>query len=170
MQRMKFLLVVCASVGLWFPSASSLAAVSQQAASLAPAAPQVSPYDAPTITSVRGRIVKVQVPAGYDRITIERRTVVRPRPWVVVATQATDGTARELTFRLRGILPKRALRIVAHRMESLPEQVTGALSTFLADASGAVTEQSAEGGRLSIDSGGVAAGTLTLDSAIPTMT
>jgi hypothetical protein len=102
--------------------------------------PQVSSFDTPTITTVRRRIVKVQVPAGYDRVTLERRAVVRTRPWVALSTQASDGAAGELVFRLRAPYPKRLLRVVGHKKEEVPAQLTGGLSDFFADETGSGTE------------------------------
>ncbi len=108
-----------------------------------PLGDSLSLFDTPTITSVRGRVVKVQVPAGYSLISLERRTVRRAKPWVPVATQGA--TTGEMTFRLRSPLPKRLLRAVGTKAEptetpSDPSSNTiGTLSNFLADPNGAGT-------------------------------
>src|SRR5678810_968074 len=62
---------------------------------------QTGTFDTPTITTVRGRVVKVQVPAGYKQVNLERRTGRRVQPWAALSTQTVDGSAKELTFRLR---------------------------------------------------------------------
>lgn len=68
-------------------------------------------FDTPLILSVRGRVVRVQVPAGYSQVSLERKTIRRSQPWVQVASQSCDAIGGEATFRLRTPLPKRVLRV-----------------------------------------------------------
>jgi hypothetical protein len=112
-------------------------------------------FDTPSILSVRGRIVKVQVPTGYKRVSLERKTIRRAQPWAAVATQNCDGAIGEVTFRLRAPLPKRVLRVTGSK-DAIPSTTDGTptnagrLSTFYADPSG---NNGGQGG--AIDSGGL---------------
>ena len=63
------------------------------------------------IDSVRGRTVRVRVPAGYDSVTLERCTSVRLGQWQVVGTKATARTAGAVTFELPAAVSRRFLRV-----------------------------------------------------------
>src|SRR5262245_683906 len=120
-------------------------------------APQTATFETPTITSVRGRVVKVQIPSGYKQVKLERRTGRPALPWAALSTQTVDGSAKEVTFRLRAPWPKRLMRVVGQKMDPLPRNFYGGLSTFLA-----VPEAEGSSGTQVVT---LDAGTLTLDIA-----
>ena len=71
--------------------------------------------DAPTLTSVRGRTARVQMPAGYDQVTIERLVKVRPAKWATFALATAPIAGGEVTIKLRKAVSKRFLRVVGRK-------------------------------------------------------
>ena len=90
--------------------------------------------DAPTITSARGRTVRVQMPAGYEQVIIERLVKARPAKWATYAQTAAPIEGGEVTIQLRKAIPQRFLRAVGRKATSSPLQpggvITGRPSTF----------------------------------------
>src|SRR5688572_234793 len=82
----------------------------------------------PSIVSIRGKVVTVQVPAGFDSVTLQ--ALRRPAPakvmpagrpaWRTIDTQFPRGESTTLTFRLGKLTPKRSLRIFGTRGAILP--------------------------------------------------
>ena len=152
------------SLGTLPPSNSGDLVFTQPTATSTPSNLTLPFYDAPTITSIRGRIVKVRVPSGFDHVSIERKTIRRSQPWAPLANQGCDNLAGgEVTFRLRTPFPKRLLRVVGHKVGA-PDTVgaTIKLTKFLADPNAASAPQAQLGGGGTVNLG---AG-LVSDSAV----
>jgi len=93
----------------------------------------------PKITRIRGRLVKVSVPAGFDSVSLQRvRFVPVPkgraqRVWATVDTQFPSAEATTLTFRLTRLTSRRYLRVVGSRTQPMPESFTSGITSFGAD-------------------------------------
>jgi hypothetical protein len=94
----------------------------------------------PKITRIRGRVVTVTVPNGFDSISLQRiRSVPRAggraqRVWATVDTQFPATQAKTLTFRLSKLMPRRVLRVIGSRSAPLPESFLTSTTTFGADS------------------------------------
>jgi hypothetical protein len=126
----------------------------------------------PTITSVRGRVARVQVPPGYEQVSIERRVARKTRPWAPFASHACSPNGGEVTLELPRRLPKRFLRATGRKVAVLPtlpatppstvphsSTVSGWLTTFFAPDDGSI--------RLGLEDG-FFNGSATLDLATTT--
>ena len=95
----------------------------------------------PTIESIRGRIVKIRVPAGFDRVTLQQFVVPR-RPvrgraadrWRTLATKYPRGAEMVIVHRLPMLIAKRYLRVYGSRAEPLPGSLFTGITSFLPDA------------------------------------
>ena len=99
-----------------------------------------TPPTEPTLISVRGRIVRIAVPAGFDRVTLQQyvvpRTPVRTRMadrWRTLSTKYPRGAATVITLRIPTLLPKRFLRVFGNRIEPLPGSLLTGITSFLPD-------------------------------------
>jgi hypothetical protein len=127
----------------------------------------------PRIASIRGKVVTVRVPEGFDSVTLQAlrrpsvptRTIPAPRPiWRTIDTQFPRGESATLTFRLGKLTPARNLRVFGTTGEALPESYLAGPSQFgrdpLGPASGKISTLW-RSGRVSTDgvSGAFEAGT-----------
>src|SRR5687768_6782029 len=72
-------------------------------------------FTTPTITSVQGRVVQVEVPPGYEQVTIERRVARRTQPWRVFASQSCSLEGGTVTLKLPRPMPKAFLRVIGRK-------------------------------------------------------
>lgn len=110
---------------------------------------QQSIVDVPVIQSVRGKVVTVEAPAGFSKVTLERWSRVpgkgKSKAWQPLETKIIDGQAGLFTFKLRTVTPKRLLRIAAEKqMETSAALLTG-ITQFLGEV------DSPDAGSLSVD-------------------
>lgn len=98
----------------------------------------------PVIESVQGRTVKVRVPAGFDRVTLQQKVVARKTAagasvyrWETRGTRYPRGDGRVVSFQLPSLVGKRFLRVFGNRLQSLDQSLLGGISEFLADPLGA---------------------------------
>ncbi|MEQ1862460.1 MAG: beta-propeller domain-containing protein [Chthoniobacteraceae bacterium] len=93
----------------------------------------------PKITSIRGRVVTVTVPAGFDSVSLQKiRAILRPRGrvervWGTLDTQFPAASATTLTFRLTKLTPRRNLRVLGSRSAPLPSNFFSGVTSFGAD-------------------------------------
>lgn len=92
----------------------------------------------PSIAGVRGRVVTVTVPAGFDSVSLQKVRVIqrartRERVWATVDTQFPAGEARTLSYRLTKLTPKRNLRVIGSRSAPLPENFLTGVTSFGGD-------------------------------------
>jgi hypothetical protein len=91
-----------------------------------------APSAKPLIEQVRGRTVRVRVPAGLHSIVLERLTSARQGRWEVVASRATGQVAGTIEFQLSQAVSRRFLRVKAVTAPAAPGALAGA-RLFLAD-------------------------------------
>ena len=93
----------------------------------------------PKITRIRGRVVTVTVPSGFDSVSLQRvRSIARPgaraqRVWATVDTQFPSAQSTTLNFRLTKLTSRRVLRVIGSRSAPLPESFLSGTTTFGAD-------------------------------------
>ncbi len=98
----------------------------------------------PEITALRGRIVRVRVPAGFDRVTLQvlatphvRRTsspAARPA-WKTAGINYPRKAGKVVEFRLDRLTPRRFLRVLGAREETLAGDLLTGITSFFPDAS-----------------------------------
>lgn len=105
----------------------------------------------PTILAVRGRIVRIRVPAGFDRVTLQQyvvpRTPSRSRGvdrWRTISTKYPRGAETVMNVRISTLMPKRYLRVFGNKAEPLPGSLLTGITSFLPDP--AETATSVPGG------------------------
>lgn len=148
---MRFLLVTLAAICCALKPVDSAAAERSAGPSTATAKP--------FIELVRGRNVRVRVPAGLHSVTLERCTSARQSRWEVVATKPTGYVAGTIQFQLPQAVSRRFLRVKGAAAPASAGSLTGA-RLFLADpalAGGSFLERiglqnSAQTGALTLDS------------------
>lgn len=89
--------------------------------------------ETPKILSVRGRNVQVEVPAGLQEVTLQRKTAQRKNPWITLAKKDVDGTASEVSFALAARYPKNNLRVLGREFGGLPLEFFKGPSLFLGE-------------------------------------
>ena len=94
----------------------------------------------PVIHSIRGRIVKIRVPAGFDRVTLDQYVVPRTSArsgtgdhWRTLTTKYPHGEAMMLKVKMPVLIAKRYLRVYGNKVEKLPESLLTGISVFLPD-------------------------------------
>lgn len=91
------------------------------------------------ISRIRGKLVTVTVPAGYDSVSLQSvrvKRVGRSKPqktWGTVDTKFTKGTAGTVTFRLTRLMAKASLRVYGTQSNPLPDSFLSGVSRFGAD-------------------------------------
>ena len=95
----------------------------------------------PTIESIRGRMVKIRVPAGFDRVTLQQLVVPRTTAgarasdrWRTLATKYPRGTESVVSVRLPTLIAKRFLRVYGNKTEPLAGSLLTGIANFLPDA------------------------------------
>ncbi len=94
----------------------------------------------PAISRIRGRVVTVTVPVGFDSVSLQKIRSVRrsngrsQRVWATVDTQFPANEARTLTFRLTRLTPRRHLRVIASNTVPLPESFRSGVTSFAGDS------------------------------------
>ena len=117
----------------------------------------------PTIEAVNGKMVKIRVPAGFDRVTLQHYVVPR-RPgratsgerWRTLSTKYPRGTATVLKVKMPTLIAKRFLRVYGSKVETLPGSLLTGIVSFLPDPVDADTV---------VNSDGLTPGALNRDSA-----
>ncbi len=125
----------------------------------------------PEIDIVRGREVKVRVPAGFDRVTLQQRVTGGNRErvrgsdrWKTISTKYPRGAEGMIRFQLDRLVGPRFLRVYGTRSEPLSGSLLTGLTNFLPDPpdDAAIAGSGGErtpGGTLSLGTGN----TLTTD-------
>lgn len=105
-----------------------------------PAPAATTPPTEPTIMAVRGRIVRIRVPAGFDRVTLQQYVVpknpARTRAadrWRTISTKYPRGAETVITLRIPTLLPKRYLRVFGNKAELLDGSLLTGITRFLPD-------------------------------------
>lgn len=124
----------------------------------------------PTISRIRGRVVTVTVPDGFDSVSLQKvRTLPASkgraqRVWATVDTQFPSTKSATLHFRLTTLTPKRNLRVIGSRSAPLPENFLSGLTSFGADslslsstASGGPAGRAEDGGLVTTSAAGTTA-------------
>lgn len=104
----------------------------------------------PTVALVRGKLAVVQVPAGFDRVTLQALVVpprgsvatlgAAPAPqWQTVGSKLTQGKAGNIVFHLSRLTPKRMLRTYGTKRDSLPTSLLSGPTAFSPEAPGGST-------------------------------
>ena len=94
----------------------------------------------PTIQAVKGKVVKIRVPAGFDRVMLQQYIVPR-RPtragaadrWRTLSTKYPRGEAMVIRVKMPTLIAKRYLRVYGNKVEPLPESLLTGISVFLPD-------------------------------------
>ena len=88
----------------------------------------------PVIEAVRGKTVRVRVPAGFDRVTLQQRmvpkSVTSPR-WRTLGTRYPRGKAAVLRFQLPLLIGPNQLRVLGNQNTPLPGSLLTGITTFL---------------------------------------
>ena len=98
----------------------------------------------PEITAIKGRTVRVRVPAGFDRVTLQALTSSRkghrvtattatPPAWKTVGIQYSRGAALIAEFRLVRLTPRRHLRVFGEQAGAVSGDLLTGISSFLAE-------------------------------------
>ena len=94
----------------------------------------------PVIEAVRGKVVKISVPAGFDRVTLQQYVVPRRSSrasagnrWRTLATRYPRGAETTIKVRMPTLIPKRFLRVYGSKVEPLPASLLTGISSFLPD-------------------------------------
>ena len=114
----------------------------------------------PEIVAIRARVVRVRVPAGFDRVTLQGLTTrhgkVRARvigaaqpEWKTLGTKYPHGEEGVVEFRLARLTPKRNLRVYGNKNGALPESFLTGITSFLGDPAGGTA------GGVSVGAGGI---------------
>jgi uncharacterized secreted protein with C-terminal beta-propeller domain len=93
----------------------------------------------PTITKVRGRTVRVHVPAGYEQVRIERLANRRLAKWATFAIAPAKVEGGEVSLVLRRAIARRYLRVVGRPVAPVPSTVPGRPTTFVPPPEAAAT-------------------------------
>ena len=106
----------------------------------------------PDIQSIHGRIVKIRVPAGFDRVMLQQYIVPRRAAragtadrWRTLSTKYPHGEAMTIKVKMPVLIAKRFLRVSGSKAEPLPESLLTGISEFLADPLDAEAVVSPEG-------------------------
>ena len=106
----------------------------------------------PVIQSIRGKVVKIRVPAGFDRVMLQQYVVPRRATranggdrWRTLATKYPHGEAMTLKVKMPVLIAKRFLRVHGTKVEPLPESLLTGISVFLPDAPEAETVLNSDG-------------------------
>ncbi len=101
----------------------------------------------PSIISVRGRIVRISIPAGFDRVTLQQYVVPRGAVaarsqdrWRTIDTKYPRGADTVITLRIATTLPRRFLRVFGNKAEPLAGSLLTGITSFLADPIEATTQ------------------------------
>ncbi|HZJ14437.1 MAG TPA: beta-propeller domain-containing protein, partial [Chthoniobacteraceae bacterium] len=94
----------------------------------------------PYIEAIHGRHVRVRVPAGFDRVTLQQRVLSRApaRPggslhWKTIATDYPRGAGKVIKIKLQTLVGERHLRVFGNKFEPLPGSLLTGLTNFLPD-------------------------------------
>ncbi len=98
----------------------------------------------PEITTIRGRIVKVHIPDGFERVTLQVLNPPRQRlrrsstdtggQWKTVGVNYPQKLGATIDFRLDRLTPRRLLRVFGTRLETLPGSMLTGITTFLPES------------------------------------
>lgn len=102
---------------------------------------------APEIVAIHARVVRVRVPAGFDRVTLQALTTrhgkVRAKvtgaaqpEWKTLGTKYPHGGEGVVEFHLARLTPKRNLRVYGNKNDALPESFLTGITSFLGDPAG----------------------------------
>ena len=127
-----------AALSEFFPASATQPATTGQTV-LISFLPSAQPTE-PTIVSVRGRIVRIRIPAGFDRVTLQQyvvpRNPARARAadrWRTLSTKYPRGAESVIAVRIPTLLPKRFLRVFGNKLEALPGSLLTGITRFLPD-------------------------------------
>ena len=114
------------------------------AAAVSPKAARPFTATEPEIAAIRERIVKVRVPAGYERVTLQVLNPPRHRlrrsssdtggQWQTVGVNYPRKIGATIDFRLDRLTPRRLLRVFGTRMEILPGSLLTGITSFLPES------------------------------------
>jgi hypothetical protein len=65
----------------------------------------------PTISSVRGKVVFVKVPPGFESVSLRQKTGLKTKPWKALGTKQTDLAGGTVSFLLKSAVARRALYV-----------------------------------------------------------
>ena len=98
----------------------------------------------PVISAIRGRIVRVRVPAGFERVTLQVRTPPKrgrvvashaaPGEWKTVGLRYPRQATATLEFRLDRLTPRRLLRVFGTQADALSGDLLTGITSFLPKA------------------------------------
>ena len=94
----------------------------------------------PVISTIRGRIVRVRVPAGFERVTLQVRTPPKrgrvvashaaPGEWKTVGLRYPRQAVATLEFRLDRLTPRRLLRVFGTQADALSGDLLTGITSF----------------------------------------
>ncbi len=111
-----------------------------------------SAASAPEIVSARWRTVRVSVPAGFESVTLQRKSARPGNPWETVGVTRAAASGGEVTFKLKKVMPRRMLRVLGRKSGQLPANFLTGRTEFQPPSGGdslfppGATAQRAEGG------------------------
>ncbi|MDB6174461.1 MAG: hypothetical protein JWL59_3772 [Chthoniobacteraceae bacterium] len=101
-----------------------------------------------TIGPVHRRLIKVNVPPGFDSVTLEVCTNLKRAEWKPVGTKATASLASVVEFKLERAVSRRFLRVNAKATAPVAEDIQTGPSIFLADPAAVANGAFASGNAL----------------------
>jgi hypothetical protein len=87
----------------------------------------------PVIAAIKGRKVRVEVPEGFDSVTLQRRTAQKKKPWITLSSETLNGAAKEVVFTLRTPMTKPMLRVFGKQKGKLPSAFYTGTTNFLGE-------------------------------------
>jgi len=121
----------------------------------------------PKITRLKGKVVTVTVPAGFDSVSLQNIRVIKrsktrtERVWGTMDTQFPNAQETTLTFRLTRLIPRKNLRVIGSRSSPLPENFLSGVTSFGGDS---LSLESSSTGNSSVVAGRVNSGSITLSN------
>jgi hypothetical protein len=114
---------------------------------------------APAISSVRGKVVFVKVPPGFQSVTLHQRTGLKSKPTKALATREPDLAGGTIGFVLKSAVAPRALFVTSVRAVAATSSAGAGTSLFPADPALGISD-----GFVGV--GGSMSGVLTMASAV----
>lgn len=121
----------------------------------------------PRITSVHRKTVVIDVPPGFESVTLQQRDRKESKTWKILATRKTSEQGGTVRITLKRTVTRRGLFVFGKRVEAV-EKVIAPLTTFLADP--ALQSSNGLTGAGGATSGVVAMSRAATDTALSTNT
>lgn len=121
----------------------------------------------PKITRLKGKVVTVTVPAGFDSVSLQNIRVIKrsktrtERVWGTMDTQFPNTQETTLTFRLTRLIARKNLRVIGSRSSPLPESFLSGVTSFGGDS---LNLESSSSGNSNLVAGRVSSGGITLSN------